>query len=183
MTDPIVIPDATAHPAEYVTALLHTLGDRDPLEVLERTPGTVRRLCEGLDDAAWRRPMAAGEWSALQVVGHLFDVDVVYGFRWRLALTEDAPAYPGYDEKAWSGLARPAPPQLVDALAALREANTALLRSLGERDLRRTAVHAEQGSEDVRRMIDKVGGHDLAHLDQLERTVAAARSAAERRHG
>jgi hypothetical protein len=25
-------------------------------------------------------------------------------------------------------------------------------------------------------MIDKVAGHDLAHLDQLRRTIAAARS-------
>jgi DinB superfamily len=110
-------------------------------------------------------------------VGHLFDVDVVYGFRWRLALTEEEPSYPGYDEKAWSGLARPAPRQLLDAFAGLRAANLALLRSLGEADLRRTAVHGEQGSEDVRRMIDKVAGHDLAHLNQLVRTVAVARQA------
>jgi hypothetical protein len=123
----------------------------------------------------WTTPMADGEWSALQLVGHLFDVDVVYGFRWRLALTEDTPAYPGYDEKAWSRLARPAPPRLLDALAGLRLANAALLRSLDERDLHRRGVHGEQGSEDVQRMIDKVAGRDLAHLDQLRRTIAAVR--------
>ena len=173
MVEPIVIPDATREPAAYVTALLETLGDRDPLEVYAATPETLRKLCAGLDEAAWTAPMADGEWSAHQVVGHLFDVDVVYGFRWRLALTEDGPTYPGYDEKRWSLLARPAPRRLLDAFAALREANLALLRSLGEADLRRSAVHAEQGSEDLRRMIDKVAGHDLAHLNQLERTVAA----------
>jgi hypothetical protein len=91
-------------------------------------------------------------------------------------LTEDTPAYPGYDEKAWSQLARPTPPQLLDALAGIRLANAALLRSLDERDLRRRGVHGEQGSEDVQRMIDKVAGHDLAHLDQLGRTIAAVRS-------
>jgi DinB superfamily len=171
--EPIVIPDATSQPAEYVAALLRTLGGRDPLAVLERTPAEARRCCQELDGRAWTAPMAPGEWSALQVVGHLLDVEVVYGFRWRLALTEKEPAYPGYDEKAWSRLARPAPPRLLDAFAALREANLALLRSLGEVDLRRVAVHGEQGGEDVRRMIDKVAGHDLAHLNQLRRTVAA----------
>jgi hypothetical protein len=100
-----------------------------------------------------------------------------YGFRWRLALTEDKPAYPGYDEKAWSLLARPTPPRLLRALAGLRDANAALLRSLDEGGLRRVAVHGEQGSEDVQRMIDKVAGHDLAHLDQLRRTIAAVRAA------
>jgi uncharacterized damage-inducible protein DinB len=176
MADPIVIPDATTEPAAYVAALLRTLGDRDPLAVYEQTAGQVRELCQDLDQDGWTTPMAAGEWSALQVVGHLLDVDVVYGFRWRLALTEDTPAYPGYDEKAWSRLARPTPAQLLDALAGLRLANAALLRSLDERDLRRRAVHGEQGSEDVQRMIDKVAGHDLAHLDQLRRTIAAVRA-------
>jgi len=171
--EPIVIPDASSQPAEYVAALLRTLGGRDPLAVLEQSPAEARRRCQELDGRAWTAPMAPGEWSALQVVGHLFDVDVVYGFRWRLALTEEEPAYPGYDEKAWSGLARPAPQQLLDAFAALRAANLALLRSLGEADLRRVAIHAEQGGEDVQRMLDKVAGHDLAHLNQLRRTVAA----------
>jgi uncharacterized damage-inducible protein DinB len=176
MADPILIPDATAEPAAYVAALLRTLGDRDPLRVYEHTAEEVRRHCQDLDQEAWTTPMADGEWSALQVVGHLFDVDVVYGFRWRLALTEDTPTYPGYDEKAWSQLARPTPPRLLDALAGIRLANAALLRSLDERDLRRRGVHGEQGSEDVQRMIDKVAGHDLAHLDQLGRTIAAVRS-------
>jgi hypothetical protein len=158
MIDPIMIPDATTEPEAYVAALLRTLGDRDPLAVYEQTPDEVRRHCQDLDEQEWTTPMADGEWSALQVVGHLFDVDVVYGFRWRLALTEDTPAYPGYDEKAWSQLTRPAPPRLLDALAGLRLANAALLRSLDERDLHRRGIHGEQGSEDVQRMIDKVAG-------------------------
>jgi hypothetical protein len=175
VVEPIVIPDATREPAAYVEALLETLGDRDPLEVYADTPRIVRGLCTGLDATAWTTPMAPGEWSPEQVVGHLLDVDVVYGFRWRLALTEDTPTYPGYDEKRWSLLARPAPERLLDAFDGLRAANLALLRSLGEPDLRRAAIHAEQGSEDLRRMIDKVAGHDLAHLNQLQRTVTEAR--------
>jgi hypothetical protein len=174
VVEPIVIPDATREPAAYVAALLDTLGDRDSLEVCAASPKAVRELCAGLDEAAWLAPMAPGEWNAHQVVGHLLDVDVVYGFRWRLALTEDNPSYPGYDEKRWALLARPAPLRLLDAFTGLREANLALLRDLGDDDLRRRAVHHEQGSEDVQRMIDKVAGHDLAHLNQLQRTVSAA---------
>jgi hypothetical protein len=183
MVEPILIPDATREPAAYVKALLETLGDRNPLEVYAEGPKAVRELCGGLDETAWTTPMAPGEWSAYQVVGHLFDVDVVYGFRWRLALTEDTPTYPGYDEKRWSALARPAPPRLLDAFEGLRQANLALLRSLDEADLRRGAIHAEQGGEDLQRMIDKVAGHDLAHRNQLQRTLIAVSGArsAERR--
>lgn len=172
-TEPIEIPDATRQPREYVTALLATLAERDPLEVYAATPGEVRRLCADLDPKGWSTPPAADEWSPIQILGHLFDVDIVYGFRWRLSLTEDNPAYPGYDEKRWSELPRPPVEELLDAFAALRRANLALLRELRPGDWERTAVHGEQGSEDVRTMVAKVAGHDLAHLNQLQRSIEA----------
>jgi hypothetical protein len=172
--EPIQIPDATLEPAAYVRALVATLGDREPLEVLRQTPTAVGAVCAGLSDGQWRTPMADGEWNALQVVGHLLDVDVVYGFRWRLILTEDRPSYPGYDEKRWSLLPRPAPAQLLSALEGLRAVNLAVLEGVDDDDRRRLGVHGEQGEERFDLTVRKVAGHDLAHLNQLARTVAAA---------
>jgi hypothetical protein len=172
--EPIQIPDATLEPAAYVRALVDTLGDREPLEVLRQTPTAVRALCAGLTDVQWRRPMAEGEWTALQVVGHLLDVEVVYGFRWRLILTQDRPSYPGYDEKRWSLLPRPAPAQLLAALEGLRAVNLAVLDGVDDGGRRRLGVHGEQGEEQFDLTVRKVAGHDLAHLNQLARTVAAA---------
>jgi hypothetical protein len=173
---PIEIPDATREPAAYVRALVNTLGERDPLEVYAATTATAAGICDGLDDARWHVPLAAGEWSAAQIVGHLFDVDVVYGFRWRLVLTEDKPAYPGYNEKLWSGLPRPDPAGLLDAWSGLRAANVALLRAIPRDDWERWGTHGEQGDEQFGLMVDKIAGHDLAHLNQLARTVAVARA-------
>jgi hypothetical protein len=172
--DPIQIPDATAEPAAYVQALVDTLGDRDPLEVLRQTPTDVRAMCGELTDEQWRTPMADGEWNALQVVGHLLDVDVVYGFRWRLILTQERPSYPGYDEKRWSLLPRPAPAELLAALVGLRAVNLAVLERVEGDGMRRVGVHGEQGEERFDLTVRKVAGHDLAHLNQLARTVAAA---------
>jgi len=172
--EPIQIPDATLEPAAYVRALVATLGDREPLEVLRQTPTAVQAMCAGLTDAQWSTPMADGEWNALQVVGHLLDVDVVYGFRWRLVLTEDRPSYPGYDEKRWSLLPRPAPTQVLAALEGLRAVNLAVLDQVDDDGGRRLGVHGEQGEEHLDLTVRKVAGHDLAHLNQLARTVAAA---------
>jgi hypothetical protein len=172
--EPIQIPDATLEPAAYVQALVATLGDREPLEVLRQTPTAVRSMCAGLTEAQWRTPMAEGEWTALQVVGHLLDVEVVYGFRWRLILTEDRPSYPGYDEKRWSLLPRPASTRLLAALEGLRAVNLALMGGVDEDAATRPGVHGEQGEERFDLTIRKVAGHDLAHLNQLARTVAAA---------
>jgi DinB superfamily len=172
--EPIQIPDATLEPAAYVQALVATLGDREPLEVLRQTPTAVQSICDGLSDAQWRTPMAEGEWTALQVVGHLLDVEVVYGFRWRLILTKDRPSYPGYDEKRWSLLPRPAPAQLLAALEGLRTVNLAVLEGVDHDAATRPGIHGEQGEERFDLTVRKVAGHDLAHLNQLARTVAAA---------
>jgi hypothetical protein len=174
MIAPIEIPDATTEPQAYVQALLATLGDRDPIAVYRQTPDSVEDLVRDADDEAWLGHPSPGEWSALQIVGHLLDVDVVYGFRWRLVLTEEKPSYPGYNEKAWSELARPAPSGVVAAMTALRRANVALIEGLTEADWSKGGIHAEQGPEDMHRTVQKIAGHDLAHLNQLLRTLASA---------
>jgi hypothetical protein len=172
--EPIRIPDATLEPAAYVRALVATLGDREPLAVLRQTPAAVRAMCAGLTDGQWRTPMADEEWTALQVVGHLLDVEVVYGFRWRLILTEERPSYPGYDEKRWSLLPRPAPAQHLAALEGLRAVNLAVLAGVDDDAATRVGVHGEQGEEHFDLTVRKIAGHDLAHLNQLARTVAVA---------
>lgn len=171
---PIEIPDAASEPAAYVRALVETLGDRDPIDVYAATAPAVAGICADLADEQWRVRLADGEWNALQIVGHLFDVDVVYGFRWRLVLTEDKPAYPGYNEKLWSQLPRPEPGHLLSAFGDLRAANVALLRGTPPGEWSRWGTHAEQGDEQFDLMVRKIAGHDLAHLNQLARTVAIA---------
>jgi hypothetical protein len=170
----IEIPDATAEPAAYVRALLDTLGDRDPLEVYAATAEEVRRLCQNLSARQWEVPLGGCEWNAAQIVGHLIDVDIVYGFRLRLVLTEEDPAYPGYQEKLWSQLPHPEPAELVSVLAGLRAYNTVLLRHIPQYRWQRWGTHGEQGREQFGLMVTKIAGHDLAHLNQLARTIAVA---------
>jgi hypothetical protein len=172
--EPIHLPDATTHPQEYREALLTVIGDQDPVAVLERTPARLRQLLAGRDADELSSPPAPGEWSAAQIVGHLLDVDVVYGFRIRLALTADRPSFPGYDEKLWSELPKPGCEELSRAFESLRTANVWLLRALGKAEWARVAVHEEQGPESVEVMVRKVAGHDLAHLNQLERALTGA---------
>jgi hypothetical protein len=170
---PSVIPDATAEPSAYVAALLETLGDRDPVEVYGATVDVVRERTNHLDQVSWTGRPLDGQWSPYEIIGHLVDVDIVYGFRWRLVLTAESPTYPGYDEKLWATLPKPPPAELMEAFAALRKLNLALVRSLSGDQLRRQGTHGEQGPEDFELMVRKIAGHDLAHLDQLESTIAA----------
>lgn len=169
--DRIDLPDASAEPVVYRDALLALRGDRDALDVMTETLRTLPRLLDDLDDAAWRRRPEPGEWSPYELMGHFFDVDLVFGFRWRLTATADGAAYPGYDENAFAALARPEPARLLDIWTGLREANLAFLRALPAEAYTRMGVHSEQGEEPLRVAVDKFAGHDIAHLDQFRRTL------------
>jgi hypothetical protein len=170
------IPSATEEPAAYVTALLEVAGDRDPFDVIAQTPVWAKILCTDTPTELLNRVPEPDEWPAAFIVGHLFDVDVVYGFRWRLVITEDDPVYPGYDEALWSPLARLPFWQMLDAWTGLRASNVALLRSLPVEDWQRTGRHGEQGGETMEVMIRKVVGHDIAHINQIYRTVRMVRA-------
>ena len=168
----IEMPDATAEPHAYRAALLAVIGDRDPLEVMAETPGRVRALAEGRSAGDLERRSGDGEWSAADVIGHLVDVEIVFGFRLRLVLTEDRPSYPGYDEKLWSRLPKPPGDQLYALLDGLRAYTLWTLRSIPRTEWSRAGVHGEQGEETVEVLIRKLAGHDLAHLNQLELALA-----------
>jgi hypothetical protein len=164
-------PDATDEPQAYRDALLAILGDRDPLAVMEETRERLRELVAGRDSEALAKRPSEGEWSPAEIVGHLVDVEVVFGFRWRLTLTADRPSYPGYDEKLWGQLPRPPGDQLLAAWEAVRAYNLWLLRSIPPSDWERVGVHSEQGPETVDVMARKIAAHDLLHLNQLARAL------------
>jgi hypothetical protein len=174
----IDIPSATEDPAAYVTALLEVAAERDPFDVLAKTPVWARQLFADLPTELAETVPEEGEWPAAFVVGHLFDVDIVYGFRWRLVATEDNPVYPGYDEEKWAPLPRLPFRQMLDAWTGLRATNVALLAALTPEDWQRTGRHGEQGGETMEVMIQKVVGHDIAHINQIYRAIRLVRQAA-----
>jgi uncharacterized damage-inducible protein DinB len=157
---------------EYTAALLDLLGGRDPMDVLPRTADAVRSATANLTDAQRSRPEAPGKWSLRQVVQHLADSDLVWGYRLRLVLAQDRPPLTGYDQDLWSQRLRydRAPmDEALDRFAVLRRSNLWLLSELPSDDLQRVGVHAERGEESVSHMIRMYAGHDLLHLRQLAR--------------
>jgi DinB superfamily len=169
--------NAAAAAAGYTRAILEVLGNRDPLIVAGELIPWLERRTAGLDDAILRRPEAPGKWSALEVVQHLADTEVVYAWRTRQILTLDQPAIQGYDQDAWARVLSYGAADLSVALGQLRgvrTANLALWRSLTPAQLARVGVHSERGPESLDLIIRMMGGHDLVHRRQIDRVLSAA---------
>jgi uncharacterized damage-inducible protein DinB len=158
--------------AAYTAAILDLLGPRNPIEVLEQTAPALREFLDGLTPEQIARPEAEGKWSVRQVLQHLADSDLVWGYRVRMVLAHDRPPLTGYDQDLWAERLRYHEADANQALRdfeVLRRANLRLLARASAQDLRRVGVHAERGEESVEHMIRLYAGHDLLHLRQLDR--------------
>jgi hypothetical protein len=165
----------------YTSAVLELVGARDPLDVLERSPGEVRHTLEGLSDQQLRAPEAPGRWSIVQVLQHLADSEIVWGWRLRLVLAQDRPVLTGYDQDLWAERLSYGEAEVEEAMgvwSVLRATHLRLLATLGPEELGRVGLHSERGEESVQHMIRLYAGHDLLHLRQLKRIRGAVGAAA-----
>ena len=162
--------------AAYVGAVLGLVAGRDPIGVLRQTPQALRDATAALGTRHVRTPEAPGKWSINEVLQHLADSDLVFGWRVRLVLSQDRPVITGYDQDRWAGRLRYADGDPVEALerfSVLRRWNLSLLERASGEDLRRVGLHTERGEESLARIISLYAGHDLLHLRQIERIRAA----------
>ncbi len=159
-------------PGAYAQRLLDRLGDREPMAVLAASPGSLRSLFDGVDDATIRRPEKPGKWSMIHVAQHLADGEMVTGFRIRMIVAHDQPPIAAYDQDLWANhLHYDASDRagVLEQFTAMREANLRLAARLSPAELARYGVHSERGGESVTYMLRLLAGHDLVHLDQVER--------------
>ncbi|MGI8782186.1 MAG: DinB family protein [Acidobacteriota bacterium] len=156
----------------YITAVLGLLGDGNPVEVLEQTPAVLRRAAAGLSPLQVSQLEAPGKWSVRQVLQHLADSELVWGYRLRMVWAQNRPQLTGYDQDLWADRLRydeADTAQSLQEFAVLRKANLRLLGRASSEDLKRVGVHSERGEESVEHMIRLYAGHDLLHLRQLDR--------------
>jgi len=166
---------APEHAQAYVAAVLDLLGDRDPMEVLRATPDALDRIVASTPADALRMPEMPGKWSMGQVLAHLADSDLVWGWRLRLIVAQDRPPLTGYDQDAWAdrlGYADTDPAWSVARFRILREDNLRVITRCTPGDLQRVGVHVERGEESLEHHLRLYAGHDLLHLNQLDRIAS-----------
>jgi hypothetical protein len=97
----------------------------------------------------------------------------VFAFRLRQALAQDHHVIQPFDQDDWA-----ATYGLYDAhtalatFSAVRQWNLALIAGLGAEDLTKPLNHPERGDMTLRVVIETMGGHDLNHLQQVEKILA-----------
>lgn len=158
----------------YIAATLGLLGAREPLDVLRETPGWLAETVGAHDTRVLTRPEAPGKWSVREVVCHLADAELVWGYRIRMVLAHDRARLDGYDQDAFADTFAYGERDIRDALTAfqaVREANVFVLERASPEAMSHVGVHAERGEESMQHTMRLEAGHDLVHRRQIDRIL------------
>jgi hypothetical protein len=163
---------------QYVAAILGLLGTKDPLPILKETPGWCEAQTSRVSTQrlAWKE--APDKWSLIEILQHLADSEVVWGYRVRRVLAEERPQLTGFDQDLWArrlDYAGARRDQALDVFKSLRAAHVTLLRGLPDEDFSRVGIHEERGEETLRHMMRLYAGHDLAHRRQITRVLEGSK--------
>ncbi len=154
------------------------LNGQNPISVLTTTAERLRTLTAILSTAQVETRPAPRKWSITEIAAHLADCEVVFTFRLRqtLAPALDQPhaIIQPFDQEAWGE--RYAAYQLEPALGlfqAARNWNLLFLAAVSPDDRRRPTTHPERGTMPFWTIVETMAGHDINHLEQIERLVAS----------
>ena len=147
------------------------------LDVLRRTPATLRALLEGLGEPWIRGNEGPDTFSPFDVVGHLIDGEETDWIpRATIILGKDpAATFAPYDRfRHYARNRGRSLTSLLDEFARLRAANVERLASwdLGDAELDLRARHPSLGPVTLRQLLATWVAHDLGHLAQVARVMA-----------
>ncbi len=122
------------------------------------------------EQARWRP--APGEWSVIEIVGHLADSERIFSYRALRIARNDPTPLPGADLEAYVPAAdfeSRTLPDVVGEYVAVRHATVALLRSLD------AAAWTRRGTADgnpisVRALAYILAGHETHHVEELRKS-------------
>ncbi len=152
------------------------LGDRDPIRVIGETAERLENLAQTLGSEGVKRSTASGKWSAREILCHLADCEIAFGFRLRQALAEDNHVIQPFDQEKWATTySHYEAPAALAVFSALRGWNIKLIASASPGSLSKPVTHPERGPMTFKVLVETMAGHDLNHLRQLETIAATVR--------
>lgn len=146
-------------------------------QILERTPATLEALLVGLSDEWLDGTDGPDTWSPRQVVAHMIGAERaawIPRLRFILDFGESRPL-PPFDRVAEIMLSGHEPiERLVAEFGEQRRDSLAVLSrlTLDGPTLSKAGTHPEFGRVELRQLLATWTVHDLAHLVQIERTMA-----------
>lgn len=161
----------TETPQQYTARILSYQQGKKPLAVLTATPGKIEKLIKKTTKAQLRKRPQPDKWSVGEILAHLADTELVFGFRMRKILEASGTPIQPFDQNVWADYSKYAkhdPQDSFTTFKILREYNLRLLKIIPASMMEQYGMHAERGKETIVRVTEMYAGHDINHFMQIE---------------
>jgi len=136
--------------------------------ILASSSGALASALAAISPELHSMPLAPGKWSPAQIVSHLADCEIAFGWRLRQILAEDSPLLQPFDQDKWArtygGISAAS---ALNAFTAMRTWNLQLIKAAMPDAASRAGTHPERGLITFQTIVETMAGHDLNHLGQL----------------
>jgi hypothetical protein len=160
---------------QYKERIFGYLARNEPLKVQSATSKRLARLIAGVPQSKLRRQPGPGKWSIAEIVAHLADTEVVFGYRIRTILGAPGTEIQAFDQDKWAQAMKYGKSDArksLERFSAFRKANLDLLKSLSPAQWKYYGMHTERGEESIETIAKLCAGHDINHLKQIEKIAS-----------
>lgn len=141
--------------------------DEDTAFLLADNAATLARIVRTVP-ADRLRATRFGDWTAVEVLGHLADAGEIFAERVRRCITEDRPALASFDQDALAAERRNAERDPLELSRRVSSAHAEIVRLLMDDGVRsRPGVHSEYGELDAGHFGAYQANHARGHVDEL----------------
>ncbi|MEK5068715.1 YfiT family bacillithiol transferase [Sporosarcina sp. FSL K6-1508] len=140
------------------------------LKEIETYTIRLRETVDSLNDEELSRTYRDGSWTVRQLVHHIADSQLNMYQRLKLALTDENPTVPAFDQEKWAIQPDTKLPveSSIKMLEGINERIVSLGDSLTEEQLDRTFTHQENGEITVATKVAKLAWHEEHHLAHIK---------------
>lgn len=130
----------------------------------------LRETVDSLNDEELSRTYRDGSWNVRQLVHHIADSQLNMYQRLKLALTDENPTVPGFDEEKWAIQPDTKLPveSSIKMLEGINERIVSLGQNLTEEQLNRVFTHQTNGEITVAAKVAKLSWHEEHHLAHIK---------------
>ncbi len=161
-------------PQEYTERLLGYQRGKSPLRQMALSPKVLGKLLKGVAGKKLATRMEPDRWSVAEILAHLADTELTFGFRMRLILGATGTTIQAFDQDVWAQYSRYQKHDSrlsFEAYRVQRERNIRLLKLLPPEMWEYYGMHEERGKETITRLTQMMAGHDINHLHQVRRAL------------
>lgn len=130
----------------------------------------LRETVDTLDEEQLNKTYRDGSWNVRQLVHHIADSQLNMYQRLKIALTDDTPSAPNFEQDQWAILPDTELPveSSLKMLEGINERVVALGKTLTEEDLKKAFIHSKNGRITVAEKMAKLSWHEEHHLAHIK---------------